>query len=135
MSDYKNRTRRVAICLITDENDNVLMGLRKDVNKWCVPGGHLELNEDPAQGALRELYEETGLEAEGARLVKAQWNRDKKLLLYLFQVELKPNQKPTSENDPDDEFSYIEYVDPNSVIEDLYVPVDENLAIKYWANN
>ncbi len=28
---------------------------------WSVPGGHLEPDEPPGQGALRELHEETGL--------------------------------------------------------------------------
>jgi 8-oxo-dGTP diphosphatase len=38
---------------------------------WTIPGGALRARETPAQGALRELAEETGLEvaAEGLRLV------------------------------------------------------------------
>ena len=31
---------------------------------WLPPGGHLEPNEDPVQGALREAFEESGLEVE-----------------------------------------------------------------------
>jgi 8-oxo-dGTP pyrophosphatase MutT (NUDIX family) len=30
---------------------------------WLPPGGHLEPNEDPVQGALREVLEETGVES------------------------------------------------------------------------
>jgi len=30
---------------------------------WLPPGGHLEPNEDPVQGATREAFEESGLEA------------------------------------------------------------------------
>jgi 8-oxo-dGTP pyrophosphatase MutT (NUDIX family) len=31
---------------------------------WLPPGGHLERNEDPVQGALREALEESGLEVQ-----------------------------------------------------------------------
>ena len=31
---------------------------------WLPPGGHLEPNEDPVQGALREALEESGLQVE-----------------------------------------------------------------------
>lgn len=31
---------------------------------WLPPGGHLEANEDPVQGATREAFEESGLEVE-----------------------------------------------------------------------
>ena len=34
---------------------------------WLPPGGHLEPNEDPVQGALREILEETALVAEVIR--------------------------------------------------------------------
>ena len=36
---------------------------------WTLPGGGLEFGEDPADGVLRELAEETGLEAELGALV------------------------------------------------------------------
>jgi ADP-ribose pyrophosphatase YjhB (NUDIX family) len=34
-----------------------------DGGAWTLPGGGLEFGEDPVDGALRELAEETGLEA------------------------------------------------------------------------
>jgi ADP-ribose pyrophosphatase YjhB (NUDIX family) len=36
---------------------------------WGLPGGDLKFGEDPAEGVKRELYEETGLRAEGVRLL------------------------------------------------------------------
>ena len=33
------------------------------VKAWLPPGGHVEANEDPVQAVLREVEEETGLEA------------------------------------------------------------------------
>lgn len=38
---------------------------------WVPPGGHLEANEDPASAVLREIREETGLEAEVVSLTQA----------------------------------------------------------------
>jgi len=34
------------------------------LNAWLPPGGHIEPNEDPIQAVLREVLEETGIEAE-----------------------------------------------------------------------
>jgi ADP-ribose pyrophosphatase YjhB (NUDIX family) len=42
--------------------DKVLLLLHPKLNKWLPPGGHLEANELPPEGAIRETLEETGLE-------------------------------------------------------------------------
>ena len=39
-----------------------------DPEKWGPPGGHLEPGEDPAEGAARELLEETGVRVDAADL-------------------------------------------------------------------
>lgn len=40
----------------------VLLHLHKKIGKWLQPGGHIELDEDPNQAAMREAKEETGLD-------------------------------------------------------------------------
>lgn len=51
----------------------VVLHLHKRLGLWLQPGGHIEPGETPAEGALREAHEETGLgiahPAGGPRLV------------------------------------------------------------------
>ncbi len=42
----------------------VLVVLHRKLGKWLPIGGHIELDEDPEQAALREAREESGLEVE-----------------------------------------------------------------------
>jgi 8-oxo-dGTP pyrophosphatase MutT (NUDIX family) len=44
--------------------DKVLMVHHRNLNQWLPLGGHIELDEDPEQAALREAREESGLEVE-----------------------------------------------------------------------
>jgi 8-oxo-dGTP pyrophosphatase MutT (NUDIX family) len=66
--------RDVAILLIEDERDRVVLQLRDDIpglvhaNMWSFFGGRVEHGETPAQAALRELSEELTVPAEPARL-------------------------------------------------------------------
>ena len=39
----------------------LLLVERRDGNGWALPGGHVDLGEDPADAAIRELAEETGV--------------------------------------------------------------------------
>src|SRR3990172_12074941 len=45
-------------------NNRVLLRKHDKYKKWLSVGGHIELNEDPLQAALREVKEEVGLEIE-----------------------------------------------------------------------
>jgi 8-oxo-dGTP pyrophosphatase MutT (NUDIX family) len=52
----------VAIFVVHDER--VLLIHHRKLEKWLPLGGHIELDEDPEQAALREAKEESGLEVE-----------------------------------------------------------------------
>ena len=45
------------------EGDRTLLLWHPRLRAWVPPGGHLEANEDPVTAVLREIREETGLEA------------------------------------------------------------------------
>lgn len=126
-------SKRIAIALVTNENDNVLMGKRNDTDKWTMPAGKIEKGECPFMGMMRELKEETGLDAVDIKLVDTTMKGD--MLLYLFKVEVDSDQEVDTSGDPDNECDDFSYEDPFDHIDELHVPAKENLALKYWAHN
>lgn len=51
------------------EGGKVLLTLREDFEVWCLPGGLVDAGETIPEAAIREMYEETGLEVELQRQV------------------------------------------------------------------
>lgn len=51
----------VSVYVFNPENKQFLLVKHKKLGKWIQPGGHIEMNEDPEESALREVFEETGL--------------------------------------------------------------------------
>ncbi len=58
-----------ASALIFDDRGRVLLGLRGDNHLWGLPAGQMELGETPAGTAMRETWEEVGLDIRVTQLV------------------------------------------------------------------
>lgn len=90
---------RVAVAaIILDDKGCILLckhTYRKS-NPWGLPGGGLEHRENPEDGILREVREETGLEVRVEKLLSAEraQNNNHISLIYLCKIsggEFKPN--------------------------------------------
>ncbi len=61
-----------AVCVVK-KGGKYLLCKREDNGLWTIPGGTIEKGETLEQAAKRELFEETGIKATGARF-KASWH-------------------------------------------------------------
>src|SRR5258705_6104772 len=52
------------VAIFVVQEGRVLLIHHRKLDKWLPLGGHIELDEDPEQAALREAREESGLEVE-----------------------------------------------------------------------
>ncbi len=57
------------VMVVVIKGDSVLLELRQDFPMGRLPGGKIEPGETPAEGAVRETYEETGVTIRLTRLV------------------------------------------------------------------
>ena len=79
MSDYVRSLREMvgttqlevptASTIVFDPNGRVLLVRHADGDVWTTPGGMIEPEETPANAAVRETWEETGLVVELTRIV------------------------------------------------------------------
>ncbi|MFF3860252.1 NUDIX domain-containing protein [Streptomyces sp. NPDC002209] len=58
--------------IVFDDRGRVLLGRRSDTGRWAVVGGIAEPGEQPAETAVREVYEETAVHCVPERVVLVQ---------------------------------------------------------------
>jgi 8-oxo-dGTP pyrophosphatase MutT (NUDIX family) len=84
-------TLRLGAAVAVLEGHRVLLTKREDFLVWCLPGGGIEDGESPAQAAVREVHEETGLEVALTHLVgthtRPSWqDGDMCLMIYAARI-------------------------------------------------
>lgn len=84
MSDYVSYIRSkvgqdsillpFAAGVLTDNDGQILLQKRADMNKWGLPGGCMELGESSVETLIREFYEETGIKVVPIKLLNVYTN-------------------------------------------------------------
>lgn len=82
--------------VICQQQDKVLL-VRKAQAKWTLPGGKIEANEGPAQAALRELSEETGLDTEALEFLALHEFDSRAHHVFRVTVPASLNARPQNE--------------------------------------
>ena len=67
---------------IFNDNGEILLQKRKDVNKWCVISGHVEFGETVENAILREIQEETNTIAKLIRFIGVYSSPDSQTYQY-----------------------------------------------------
>jgi ADP-ribose pyrophosphatase YjhB (NUDIX family) len=117
-----------AVVVLVKQGDKHLMGLKKDVSKWTFPAGHIDHKETPREAAKRELFEETGLKGHNFKLLKCEIQKPG-VMIFLFSCCA--HGTPTNQNDPDKEFSKLEWKEKNKLEDsELHIPKSKNIAFK-----
>lgn len=89
-------SRRTRI-LVVNGNDVLVVRGWLSSGRWGLPGGGLHRGEDPAEGAVRELKEETGIDVKATKLQKLYSGKTKtghglRYIVYAYALEL--GEKP-----------------------------------------
>lgn len=125
-----------AIAIINDHH--ILMGKRRDNQKFTNPGGHLNEGEDPVSGAVREVKEETGLDLNPHLFkhleTRTVTKRDgKKIKVHGYRVDLRNKPTTSMKQDPDAEVHRWHWIkldtELDHIKDNLHVPVGDNVLL------
>ncbi|MFD7978805.1 NUDIX hydrolase [Streptomyces sp. NPDC059071] len=82
--------------VVVREDGRILAIRRADNGTWEPPGGVLELDEHPEQGAAREVLEETGMRVEVERLTGVYKNMTRGVVALVFRCRPTGGEESTS---------------------------------------
>jgi 8-oxo-dGTP pyrophosphatase MutT (NUDIX family) len=113
--------------------NKLLMGKRRDNNKWTQPGGHLNPGEEPIDAAYRELYEEASIAPDnmyymGSKNVIGHDGKNRMIHCFVCFGDYEAN----IDNDPDKEVVRWKWIDcsnglPKDIMDNLHSKNNINL--------
>lgn len=77
--------------IISQRGDTCLLVRQRDTKKWGLPKGSRNLDENPKEGMVREVLEETGLDLDRCRHRVVGWHRRQKYMIFVIRLQ-QPHQ-------------------------------------------
>lgn len=112
--------------VIFNDNGEVLLQKRRDVNKWCIISGHVEFGETVEEAIIREIEEETNTKAYIIRFIGiysspnsqtySYQDRTVQYITSYFEAKL---TRTISLNFSNDETRELKFFKPDSLPDDL----------------
>ncbi|HET9430200.1 MAG TPA: NUDIX domain-containing protein [Chitinophagaceae bacterium] len=112
--------------VIFNDNGEVLLQKRRDVNKWCIISGHVEFGETVEEAIIREIEEETNTKAYIIRFIGiysspnsqtySYQDRTVQYITSYFEAKL---TRTISLNFSNDETQELKFFKPDSLPDDL----------------
>ena len=95
---YVNPRLVVTTIPVTEAGEVVLMrrGFEPGRGSWAQPGGFLEVDETPTEGAIRETYEETGLEVQPGEIVGLYARLEAAVIVLVYEARIVGGEARTS---------------------------------------
>lgn len=103
-----------AFGMIFDEKQRVLLCHRRDYDLWNLPGGTMEPGESPWECVIREIKEETGLDAETVRLVGIYNKPERNEICFSFACRITGGSLTLNDEADRIEYFAIQDIPPNT---------------------
>lgn len=130
---YLYRTSRTRVLVVYGDEVLVVKGWHGS-GRWGLPGGGLHHGEEPANGAVRELKEETTIEVNATELqllfennAKRQHRLRYKVFAYVLQLKSKPKLKKQRL-----EITHLEWIQWRELYEDPKTDGMIKDMLAYW---
>ena len=125
MSEFKVVKKIAVVCALRHGNEFLLLKRSKmpHAGRYSPVGGKLELHENPRACAIRETYEETGIQIapdalKFAGILTESSPTDYNWILYVYYADIEKVNPPACNE------GVLEWVDPMRVAKELIPPTD-----------
>jgi 8-oxo-dGTP diphosphatase len=125
----------IVVSVTTRKDDNHVIVQRRLMTEpgleWSFPGGKIELDETPAQAAIRELFQETAVIADPiAEIGHKQHPRDSSATLYYIHCEYKSGVAQVCEPDKHSDVRWVDRNDLPLLFGEFYSPFVRDFLVK-----